>query len=303
MFSKILSFILSIVAMLSGFTFSEDSDTIRYRNMPYGLNSKRQILDLNIPKSVKGDANMILFVHGGGWCEGSKDDSEPSLESLSERGIISAALNYRYCSKENFATVNDIMDDITSALKKIKETAAEHGINIKGVMFDGGSAGAHLSLLYAYSKADEAPIKPVAVAAKSPVADLTDMSLYDGSLHELDPDKWCITRKKWCELLTYMTGRIFTMSNIEKRTDILYDISPIKYVNENSVPTIIAHGTMDTVLPYEGSVAFDKKLTQFGVEHEFITFEGAWHGLQDCPEGSKAYSKVYEEYIQKFVLK
>lgn len=301
MFSKIMSLILSVVALFSGFTVSNNTHVTVYKNMPYGIRIKRQILDLYIPNNVKGDANMILYVHGGAWTSGSKDDNTAVLEEMSDKGYVCAALSYRYCGKPNYASVYDIMNDITSALKIIKETAAENGVNLKGVMLDGGSAGAHLSLLYAYSKADEAPVKPVAVVARSPVSDLTDMTLYDGSLHELDPEKWCIPKATWEKYLSCMIGKRVTASNFNKRIEDFYDISPVKYINENSVPTIIAHGTMDTVLPYSGSVALDKKLTKFGVEHQFITYEGAWHGLQNCPEADIKMAKVYNEYLERFV--
>ncbi len=302
MFSRMIRIIMCVVVLLSSFAASADSDVIKYRDMPYGTDMKRQILDLNIPKSVTGEANMILLIHGGTWCAGSKDDYEQALNDYSEQGIISAAINYRYCGEPNKATVYDIMDDISAALKTIKVLALLNGVKLKGVMLDGGSAGAHLSLMYAYSRAGEAPVKPVAVIARAPATDFTDMTFYDGSLHDIDPEKWCIPEKEWCTHLSYMTGKRITRYNLSRKTDALYDISPIKYVNENSVPTIIAHGTKDTVLPYANSVALDAKLTEYGVEHEFITYYGAWHGLQDCPEGDAAFIKVYQEYVQKYVL-
>lgn len=303
MFAKIISFIMSVIMFLGSFVSGLGSDVIIYRDMPYGTDAERQILDMNIPKSVKGEANMILFIHGGAWCEGSKNDYRPTLNEFAKQGIICAAINYRYCGEPNNATIYDIMDDISVALKKIKTIAKLNGIDLKGVMLDGGSAGAHLSLMYAYSKADEAPVTPVAVIARAPATDFTDMTFYDGSLHKIDPDKWYIPKKEWCTHLSFMTGEKITRLNLKRKTDVLYDISPIKYVNENSVPTIIAHGTKDTVLPYANSVALDKKLTEYGVEHEFITYNGAWHGLQDCPEGDAAFTKVYQEYIQKYVVR
>ena len=58
---------------------------------------------------------------------------------------------------------------------------------------------------------------------------------------------------------------------------------------------------MDTVLPYSGAVALDKKLTEYGVEHSFITYEGAWHGLEGSPEADAEMSKVYAEFLNKYV--
>lgn len=301
MSTRFLSFLLSIVALFSGFNISNDKDAVRYRDLPYGVNPFRQIIDMNIPKSVKGKANVIVFIHGGTWCGGSKSDYESSVEKFSKKGYVSAAINYRFCGYPDYVTVDDIMDDISAALGKIKEKAAEHGVNLKGVMFEGISAGAHLSLLYAYTRADEAPLKPVAVVAKSPATDFTDMTLYDGSLHKLDPEKWSIPKDEWCKHLSFMTGKIITPRNLEKKTDILYNISPIKYVNKKTVPTILVHATKDTVLPYANSVNLEKKLKKYGVKHEFVTFKGAWHNLRDCPEGNKELNKVYEKYIKQYL--
>lgn len=301
MIKKIISFLLSIVALFSGFAVNEKDNITEYINLPYGISAKRQILDLCIPKSVKGDANMILYVHGGAWTEGSKDSYIDTLESMAGQGYICAALNYRYCGKPNYASVYDILDDITAALSKIKETAAANGINLKGVMLDGGSAGAHLSLLYAYSRVDEAPVKPVAVVGRSSVSDFTDMSIYDGSLHEINPEMWCIPKSKWKEYFRCMISEPFMSDDFEKYYDELYDISPIKYVNENTVPTILSHGTMDTVNPYSGAAELDKKLTECGVDHSFITYEGAWHDLTGCPEADAEMAKAYKEFLNKYV--
>lgn len=302
MIKKIMSLLLSVAALFSGFAVKQEDGIIKYRNMPYGIRCKRQILDLDIPESVTGDANMILYIHGGGWNSGSKDESENSLDAHAGSGIISAALNYRYCGKPNYATMDQVLDDISHALAKIKETAAQRGINIKGVVLTGGSAGAHLSLLYAYKMAESAPIRPIAVYAQCPAVDFTDSALVDGSVRNVNPEMWTITPDEWLSLFSCMTGKRITQKNIGKYEEALYDCSPIKYVNENTVPTIIAHGTKDSVLPYEKSKALADKLEEYGVPHEFITFEGAWHDLQGCPEGTAAFQEAVARYNAAYLM-
>ena len=41
------------------------------KDISYG-NHERQKTDIFIPKTVKSDSGLILFVHGGGWTEGDK---------------------------------------------------------------------------------------------------------------------------------------------------------------------------------------------------------------------------------------
>ena len=303
MIKKLMSLLLAIVAIFSGFSVKSENGIIKYRDMPYGIRYKRQILDLDIPEKLQGDVNMIMYIHGGGWTSGSKDDLAPALDQYAEFGCVSAALNYRYCGKPNHATMDEVLQDISSALAKIKETAAERGVNIKGVILSGGSAGAHLALLYAYKMADKAPIKPVAVYALSPAVDLTDSALIDGTVQSVDPDSPTISPGNWLDIFSNMIGRKVTFDNIDRYRDELYDCSPIKYVSGSSVPTVIAHATKDTVLPYAKAAELDKKLTEYGVTHEFITFNGSSHGLDNCPEASEllnaALTKYNAEYLSK----
>ena len=55
---------------------------------------------------------------------------------------------------------------------------------------------------------------------------------------------------------------------------------PIRNVTARYPPAILIHGTADTDVPYSLSKDMDAKLTQpGGVEHQFITVDGAGHGL------------------------
>ena len=63
------------------------------------------------------------------------------------------------------------LDDIDMCLAKVKSKAAEKGIKLNGVLLMGGSAGAHLSMLYAYARKETAPLPPVAVCAYCPPVD------------------------------------------------------------------------------------------------------------------------------------
>lgn len=303
MIKKIMSLLLSIVAIFSGFSIKSENGIIKYRDMPYGIRCKRQILDLDIPENLQGDVNMVLFIHSGGWTSGSKDELTPVMDQYAGYGCVSAALNYRYCGKPNYATMDDELQDISSALAKVKETAAERGVNIKGVLLYGGSAGAHLSLLYAYKMADKSPVKVIAAYALSPAVDFTDPALVDGTVQSIDPGSPTIPPELWLSIFSNMIGKRVTFKNIGKYHDELYDCSPIKYVSESSVPTIIAHATNDTVLPYTKAAELDKRLTEFGVVHEFITFNGSSHGLDGCPETVEILNAAIEKYNAEYLFK
>ena len=73
-----------------------------------------------IPKGALGDIGVIMYVHGGGWIGGDKDGYLGTLKENAERGYITAALNYRYANGRG-VTCEDILDDIESALKAVKD--------------------------------------------------------------------------------------------------------------------------------------------------------------------------------------
>lgn len=298
---RILSFFMAIYSALCAFFSVVGKETIiRYNDMPYAAHYERQILDLYLPKNTE-ETGLIMCIHGGAWCSASKDEYEPALRNYAERGYACAAINYRYCGKPNYATVNDIMDDFTAALSKIKKLAEKNGIKLKGVMFTGGSAGGHLSLLYSYSRVNESPIPVKAVFGNCAPSDFTDPSYYDGSLVALNPDKWTMDAREWALRLSYMLGTEVNENDILSHRQELYDISPIKYVTADSVPTVLCHGTRDSVIPYANSVALDALLTELGVEHELVTYTDAWHDLTGCPEASARRNALFEEYITKYL--
>ncbi len=54
---------------------------------------------------------------------------------------------------------------------------------------------------------------------------------------------------------------------------------PERNVTAHYPPTLLIHGTNDTDVPHELSVAMDQELARHGVRHELISVPGAAHGL------------------------
>ena len=136
-----------------------------YLNQSYGANS-RNVYDLYLPANTSGDISMILYIHGGAWIFGSKEDmTSEALSACQTYGIATAALSYRYASLDVHGW--DILDDIQACVAAIKDFATSKGLNIKKMMVYGFSAGAHLSLMYGYTKAATSAIEPVCIFSKS----------------------------------------------------------------------------------------------------------------------------------------
>lgn len=299
MIKKIASFITAIVtfftALFGGYADVYLKDYVKF-DLPYGTH-ERQVLDICIPKKAKDEIGLILFIHGGAWIMGDKKSYRNELKYWSDSGYAAAAINYRYVSDD--VDLNNITDDITSALSAIKSFGESKKININKVLLTGSSAGAHLSLLYGYSRVDEAPIKPAAIVSYCGPVDLTNPKLYWGP--DLNGNSDLGTPEVIADLLSKCCSKTFSADNIDSAKEELLQVSPISYVGKDSVPTVIAHGACDTVVPYDDSIALDKKLTEYGVKHDYVTYPNSNHGLESDPVSNATARKLFKQYANEYL--
>lgn len=258
-------------------------------DLRYG-EAERNILDLCIPKK-NAHKGLIFYIHGGGWIAGDKDGYRDSLKHYACEGYVSASLNYRYANK-NDVTGFQILEDITNALTLVKSTASSYGIELDSALLTGPSAGGHLSLLYAYACQESAPIKPTCVVSYSGPTDFTDPSYYDTN---------AVSYNGLMEIISDVTGESISSTNYKEYSDLLLSLSPIYYVNSLTVPTVICHGTSDDIIPYSNAVLLDDALTKASVEHEFVTYKNAGHGLETDSKAQKRADKLFESYIEKYL--
>lgn len=103
------------------------------------------------PAVLPGDpamppAPLVVFVHGGGWKRGSKDNASGPWKQVHypQAGYAYASINYRLVPD---ATVEQQASDVAQALRALLDRAATLGIDRQRVVLMGHSAGAHLVAL------------------------------------------------------------------------------------------------------------------------------------------------------------
>ncbi|MBQ2812505.1 MAG: alpha/beta hydrolase [Clostridia bacterium] len=299
MFDKIIAFLMSVVtffAGLFGIGIKKD-DAVVYKNISYG-NHSRHKLDLYLPTDCGDDMGLVLYIHGGAWIAGDKEGYYETLEYMAEKyGVACAAVNYRYISDS--VTLLDIMDDIDAAMECIRAKGEKHGININRSILTGGSAGGHLSLLYAYSRVEGSAIPPVAVMSDCGPTDLSDDYYYYNE--DLGKGNGLGGDEVISQLLTWGTGVEITRETRVNYLEKIAEVSPLTYVNKDSVPTIINHGMVDDIVPFRNAVMLEAKLTELGVEHVFNVYPNSGHGLDRDPDAAARAQEFFGGYIEKYV--
>jgi len=105
-----------------------------------------QVLDVWRAKDAKGPAPLVVFVHGGGWKRGSKDNATGQYkpQHYPAEGYAFASINYRLVPG---ATVEQQAADVAAAVKALVDRADSLGIDRRRIVLMGHSAGAHLVAL------------------------------------------------------------------------------------------------------------------------------------------------------------
>lgn len=304
----IISFILGIASKsitpkklkeISTVKWTDDIGTI-YTDIPYGEKEANKF-DLYVPKdNSKSNYGLVVYLHPGGFTTGDKSGDSEMLKWLCSKGYVSCGINYTLRNEQNpEASVLSQSNEIKEAIPVVIEEAKKKGYNIDKMAMAGGSAGGCLALLYAYRDGAEAPV-PIKMVFEG----VGPSSFYPEDWKNYGFDQITEeTRKAAAGLFGIMAGQDITpeMIGTSEYDEKVKNISALMWVNENTVPTLMAYGKYDKVQPFDGAVRLDKKLTEYNVTHDFIVFEHSGHGLQNDNKKMIEYTKKINEYLSKYM--
>lgn len=265
-------FILSILVFIwktltSKVPISTNKDFHKLTYIYKEVEDKDLKLDIWYPsKKCKQPYPLVYFCHGGGWISGFRN--QPNNVSwckyLADKGFVVASIDYRYGYKN---TMLDILSDYSDGLKYLRERHDQLNIDKSNITLMGLSAGGHLSLLFSTYHTLKNPISDSMKGIKSVVAYYSPTDLQD----ILDEDNKSLFAK-------FATKQ--TMKGSPEEIRKIYEYySPINYVSESMIPTLIVHGMKDNTVPFSSSVKFVKKLNDYNVKHSFLVHKKADHSF------------------------
>jgi hypothetical protein len=136
------------IAIVLGFVtsaFAQTAGVKSHRDLVYVEGGhERHKLDLYLPEKADGPLPLIIWVHGGGWQNGSKDGCPPLRGGYIERGYAVASINYRLSGHAVFPAQ---IEDCKAAIRWLRAHAKEYGLDAKRFGVWGSSAGGHLVAL------------------------------------------------------------------------------------------------------------------------------------------------------------
>jgi acetyl esterase/lipase len=137
----VLPILLLIIAFVSYYFLSIDKKQYeKISNITYGESGQK--LDLYTPKGT--NIPVILYVHGGGWSRGNKENVSAKPAFFTENGYAFISINYRLHPK---ASYEEMAQDVVTALRWVYENADTYNLDQGRINLMGHSAGGHLIML------------------------------------------------------------------------------------------------------------------------------------------------------------
>ena len=246
-----------------------------------------------LPKKVKdnNEYSLILYIHGGGFTGGDKASGELLCKYFTSQGYVCASVNYTLADGKHTSNINLMNEQIHQQVVEIKQSAEKYGYNLTQMALTGESAGGCLAMLYAYKEPENSCI---------PVKLLFQMT----GPASFEPEYWGNTDSVTsAQFVSMMTGEEVTKEMIESKTalNLINEISPTAFVKETSVPSIVAYGLKDKVVPVKLKYPLLEAYDENKVSYEYVEFTNSGHAMAFDWNKTKIYADKVNEYLQKYM--
>lgn len=220
----------------------------RDAGVPYGP-EPRQRLDVYTPETPSADPRpVIVFVHGGSWQTGSKEQYRFVGSALAGKGYIAVLPNYRLSPGVPFPV---FVADAAGAVAWTLNNIGRYGGDPRRVFVMGHSAGAHMAMLLALDR------RYLAEAGAS--ADELRGAIGLSGLYGFDIDS---------DLLRSVFG-----SAPDPRAT-----QPDEFVRGDAPPLLLIHGTDDRVCWARQSIRLADLVRAAGGQADLRLYPGLGHG-------------------------
>jgi len=255
------------------------ADVKTLKDITYATVDDRKLpLDLYLPINVKKPVPLVIWIHGGGWRGGTKENPGRAIPLL-ERGYAVASVEYRLSGEAIFPAA---IEDCKAAVSFLRLNAVKYNLDPDRFGVWGSSAGGHLVALLGTTN-DVAVFDTHEVCKKAPATvqavcdwfgptDFLRMNDFPG---RIDHDGAESPESR------FIGGPI--QQNKEKASR----ANPITYVSSSDPPVLIMHGEVDQAVPYNQSELLYAALQKAGVESTLYKVEKGDHGFRgavDSPD-------------------
>lgn len=248
-------------------------------------------LDLYIPAGASEPLPLIIWIHGGGWRNGSKNAINRCAELL-KHGYALASVEYRLSGEAKFPAA---VEDCKAAVSYLRWKADKLGLDPERFGVWGSSAGGHLvAMLGTTNDVLDFDTHPVTQKASPTVqavcnwfgpTDFLRMNDVTGAIDHDAPDS---------------PESLFIGAPIQEHPELVQRANPISYVSPSDPPMLIMHGDDDQSVIYNQSELLIRALQKAGVESQLHRVKGGGHGFRGAEESpAELFGRVLRFFDEK----
>ena len=244
----------------------------QWLNLAYATVSGSDKLDLYLPGHLPARSRppgLVVYVHGGGWLEPGNVKGNYVSQTFANfflaAGYAIASINYRLSSEAHFPAQ---IQDVKTAVRWLRAHAAQYGYDPEKIAAMGDSAGGQLVALLGTSQGVPAleganlGYPGVSSSIKAAIVLYPDINLLADQAW-LSQIPFCGGKYQGPNLpgsvgSKYLGAPVQTVPGLARMADPMTYLTPGRPLPK----FLIAQGTHDCTVPYQGSVAFYQALVK-----------------------------------------
>ena len=247
-------------------------------------------LDVYRPRGASGPTPTLMYIHGGGWTNGSKEASALTFLPYLEMGWAVVNVSYRLADAAHAPAA---VEDCRCALRWIYRNAEGFNFDVERIVTTGNSAGGHLALttgvlpasagldaqcpgdrrrVWTTGNTSTAELKVAAIVNWYGITDVHDLANRTPGTSGNFTEAWLGSRSD--------------------RNDVATRVSPTHYVRRDMPPILTIHGDADSIVPYDHATRLHEALDDAGVPNQLLTIPGGGHGGFTPDQNQMIYNTI-----------
>ena len=252
------------------------------------VNGHESKLDIYRRRGPGGPDPAMIYIHGGGWASGHKEDGMMYTLAWLQMGWDVVNVEYRLGA---VAAAPGAVEDCLCALRWIAGHAAEYQIDPSRLVVMGDSSGGHLALMTGMAPASAGLDRPCNPSDDAPVPKVAGIVNWYGITDVTD-------------LLQGPNRREYAvqwLAKADNREDMARKVSPVTWARRDLPPIITIHGDSDPTVPYSQALRLRDALNAVHAPNELVTITGGKHGGFTPEERVRAYIAI-RKFLARYGL-
>ncbi|MBP5617636.1 MAG: alpha/beta hydrolase, partial [Clostridia bacterium] len=219
----------------------------------YNRHRSGQYFDVYVPAGANADTPVMLYLHGGSWCQEYDKDDESAALGIAQGGFLVISMDYilqvdvtanSSATPYPDVTFAAMVRDVDAMVSHMKTLLPSLGLKAQKFAIAGGSAGAHLAALYAWD-AGAPQVMGLSLRHEMPVGFMVSV----GGPLDMSSDRavqWMNLFKNATPNMARLIAVLSGGTSADQLAAVVKTYSPLALINEKTVPSVIAYSHLPT---------------------------------------------------------